>query len=45
MGELSLDLWEGGHEDEARRGPDKVKERFELTPLVTKWTFNVTPKD
>lgn len=43
-GSQTVDLWEGWHEVEGRRGAaGRVKERFELTALVTKYTYAITP--
>jgi len=37
-----VDLWEGSHEVEVRRGSARAHERFELTAEVTHWTYAVT---
>jgi hypothetical protein len=41
-GSVKLDLWEGRHRIEVRRGDARVQERFELEPGAS-WTYTVTP--
>ncbi|BDG06114.1 PEGA domain-containing protein [Anaeromyxobacter oryzae] len=41
-GNVRVELWEGVHRVEARRGEAKVGERFTLHPGET-WTYDVTP--
>ena len=41
-GDQKVDLWEGSHEVEVRRGSARAHERFELTAEVTHWTYAVT---
>ncbi|HYD43436.1 MAG TPA: PEGA domain-containing protein [Anaeromyxobacter sp.] len=43
LGNQRVELWEGWHEVEARRGAARVKQRFQLTSVVTRWTYDVTP--
>jgi hypothetical protein len=43
VGSQHVELWEGWHEVEVRRGGARAHERFELTPEVTRWTYDVTP--
>lgn len=42
-GDQTVELWEGAHEVEVRRGAARAHERFELTSEVTRWTYDVTP--
>jgi hypothetical protein len=41
-GSVRLQLWEGRHRIEVRRGAARLQERFELAPGET-WTYAVTP--
>ena len=43
QGDVKIDLWEGWHNVEVRRGAARAHERFELTPTQTTWTYAVTP--
>jgi hypothetical protein len=42
-GDQRVELWEGWHQVEARRGQARVKQRFQLSSTVTTWTYDVTP--
>ena len=42
-GDQRVELWEGWHEVEARRGTARVGERFQLSATVTSWRYVVSP--
>jgi hypothetical protein len=42
-GDMKVELWEGWHEVEARRGGARAHERRELTAENSPWTYVVTP--
>jgi hypothetical protein len=42
-GDQRVELWEGWHEVEARRGTARVGERFQLSAAVTSWRYVVSP--
>lgn len=41
-GDQKVELWEGWHEVEIRRGEARAHERFELTSAITHWTYTAT---
>lgn len=41
-GDLRVELWEGAHRVEARRGEAKVTQQFSIRPHET-WTYDITP--